>query len=83
MAVRQEAALLYVSHKPPDWNVIQDKFKVVQLLNGLTQLVHLIHTKHTMDHIPSVLIKGTTFSTTNILSLYLIGIVEEIIEMSA
>lgn len=45
VAVRQEAALLYVSHKPPDWNVIQDKFKVEQLLDGLTELVHLTHTK--------------------------------------
>lgn len=46
VAVRQEAALLYVSHKPPDWNVIQDKFKVIQLLDGLTKLVHLAHVKH-------------------------------------
>lgn len=43
MAVRQEAALLYVSHKAPDWNVVQDKFKVVQLLDGFTQLVYLRH----------------------------------------
>lgn len=44
VAVRQEAALLYVSHKPPDWNVIQDKLKVEQLLDGLAKLVHLTHT---------------------------------------
>lgn len=45
MAVRQEATLLYVSHKAPDWNVVQDKFKVVQLLDGFTQLVYLRHTQ--------------------------------------
>lgn len=46
VAVRQEAALLDVSHKPPDRNVIQDKFKVEQLLDGLTELVHLTRTQN-------------------------------------
>lgn len=54
VAVRQEAALLYVSHKTPDWNVIQDKLKVEQLLDSLTKFVHLTHTKHIHDHIPCI-----------------------------
>lgn len=47
VAVRQEAALLDVSHKPPDRNVIQDEFEVEQLLNGLMELLYLTHTHKT------------------------------------
>lgn len=46
VAVRQETTLLYVSYKTPNWNIVQDKFKVVQLLNGLTKLVHLPRKKN-------------------------------------
>ena len=41
VAVWQEAALLHVAHKAPDWQVIYHKFKVVQFFDGLAQLLHL------------------------------------------
>lgn len=47
--MRQEAALFDVTHKPPYGDVIQDKLEVVQLLNGLAELVHLTeHIQHDM-----------------------------------
>lgn len=41
MTMWQEATLLHVPYKAPDGNVIQDKLKVIQLLYGLSELVHL------------------------------------------
>lgn len=39
--MRQEATFLKIPHKPPDWNIIQDKFKIEELFDGLTELIHL------------------------------------------
>lgn len=41
VAVRQEATLLNVADEAPDRNVVQDELKVVELLDGFTELVHL------------------------------------------
>ena len=50
MTMGQEATLLHVPHKAPDGNVIQDKLKVIQLLYGLSELVHLHESRKKEKH---------------------------------